>query len=97
MFTVEHGLCLAQEYEFRKGVTHESEQMILLSLDVFRDGLRHGRGLMPGIPNKFELTFNCSGFDTGDIYEDYRMAMRSKWNTDKRPPKWPFRGPPDWR
>jgi Pyrimidine dimer DNA glycosylase len=94
---VEHGLALSQEFEHRFGKVHASEEIIILSYRVMQDAVANGIGLMPGWPSPFVLSFNCSGFDTGDVFEDYRLCMRRKWETDSMPPKWSRRKPPEWR
>jgi hypothetical protein len=79
------------------GKVHASEEIIILSYRVMQDGVANGIGLTPGWPSPFVLSFNCSGFDTGDVFEDYRLCMKRKWETDSMPPKWSRRGAPSWR
>lgn len=97
---VEHGLALAQEFEHRFSKVHASEENILLCYRVVMDAVADNRGLTAGWQetcNELIFSFNCSGFDTGDLFEDYRLCMRRKWDTDSMPPKWSCRGAPSWR
>jgi Pyrimidine dimer DNA glycosylase len=94
---VEHGLALSQEFERRFGKIHASEETIILCYRVMQGAVAGGVGLTPGWPTAFSLSFNCSGFNTGDVFEDYRMCMKRKWDTDSTPPKWSRRGAPSWR
>lgn len=94
---VEHGFALSQEFEHRFGNVHASEAIITSAYHQMMDAVASGRGLTPGWRTDLVLSFNCSGFDTGDVFEDYRLCMRRKWQTDKMPPKWSRRGSPAWR
>lgn len=85
---VEHGLELSREYSnrFGRGKTHASEEVIL---KCFKAAY-----LLP--VGALELCFNCSGYDTGDLFEDYKQCLRDKWRLD-RSPKWTGRKSPIWR
>lgn len=40
---------------------------------------------------------NCSGFDSGDVNQDYRECLNNKWHNDIRRPKWANSCPPAWK
>lgn len=47
---------------------------------------------------KDQFTFNCSNTypSTGDVFEDYKVCLRSKWDNDNRQPTWSKRNQPEW-
>ena len=85
LWLVEHGAELAKEYEHRYLRKHDSEQVIL---NAFRY-----RDYIPGGSLAFD--FNCSGYDTGDVYHDYRLCLARKWGSD-RSPTWTARSVPSF-
>lgn len=93
---VEHGLALSQEFERRFCKVHASEEIIMLCYRSMCDAVE-GKGLTSGWDGPLDFSFNCSGFNTGDLFEDYRLCMRRKWDTDTVQPTWYCRGAPSWR
>ena len=94
---VEHGLCLAAEFDRRFGHAHKSEQIIILCHRVLNCAasidLEYTKGWARG---PLTFSFNCSGYDTGDIYRDYQLRMCEKWDSDIRRPQWKRRQRPHW-
>jgi hypothetical protein len=93
---VEHGLELANEYEFRTDHrrNHKSEPVVRLCADLAE--------AIPAGPLVFD--FNSSGFDTGDVFFDYRLCMTHKWRyldgfktPRSRKPVWTYRGAPAFK
>ena len=96
----EHGLALGKEFEYRFGHVHASEDMLVLAYKTLLSGVENGVGLTPGWQeacNSLVFSFNCSGFDTGCVFNDYRLCMLRKWENDKPPAKWSRRKQPKWR
>lgn len=96
---VEHGLALAAEFQHRFRSRHASEAVILRAYDEMRDAVHHSRGLTADWEkscNTLTFSFNCSGFNTGDIHTDYQLCMTKKWKNDVRTPAWTKRGKPSW-
>jgi hypothetical protein len=94
---VEHGLALSAEFEFRFRKVHASEAIIKSAYQQMMEAHYEGDGLTNGWRTDLVFSFNCSGFNTGDVFEDYRECMRRKWATDKIRLKWSHRGQPAWR
>lgn len=84
---VEHGLELAAEFEKRFYHVHASEE-IIKKAHSYRDNF-HDKAVV--------FDFNCSGFNSGDVFEDYKNCLRSKWASDTRSPQWYGRPCPEWR
>lgn len=85
---IEHGLWLADQYSKRYSRTHSC-------YDLIKESFKH-RGLFDGqVPLVF--SFNSSGFDTGDVFTDYKMCLVHKWkNLDSRKPTWTGEGRPSF-
>jgi hypothetical protein len=85
---IEHGLYLNEEVIARYGEDHESVYLVEMAA-------RH----RDKFPDNSELVFdfNSSGFDTGDVFHDYKLCLVNKWkNIDEKPPKWSYRGRPSF-
>jgi hypothetical protein len=94
-----HGWALAREYHNRYGKTHASEAVIQAAWDGvlnLLDPKPRPYRLTKFFEGPFELSFNCSGFNSGDLYEDYKNCLRAKWDADTNP-TWTKRGQPEWR
>lgn len=87
------GVALCNEYEFRYERRHKSKDVIQLAFN-------HLVTLGDRFPQEADgvvFDFNSSGFDTGDVHEDYKLCLINKWDhLDTRRPAWKFRGRPDW-
>lgn len=89
IWVLEHGLELAREYSNRfGGKIHASEAVLIDCAKYVKDVPLANQGVNVG--------FNCSGYDTGDLFEDYKQCLRDKWKLD-RSPKWTGRRSPIWR
>lgn len=85
---VEHGLWLVDEHVFRFGSSHKS-------LAVIEEAFKH-RNLFPNT-GPLEFTFNSSGYDTGNVFDDYKRCLVHKWKyTDVRKSTWKYRGRPSF-
>lgn len=93
LWLYDHGVALCNEYQFRYERRHRSLDVIELAFEhvkTFGD-------MFPGTQSSVEFTFNSSGFDTGDVFEDYRLCLVRKWLTlDSRRPRWTYRNKPVW-
>ena len=98
LWLLEHGIDLCREYVYRfpnkgkqhkcLGVLYHAFYLMKTKPDVLNEGF---------YDNPFSVTFNCSGFNTGDVYEDYKMCMNHKWLLDKQPPRWSSKSAPPWK
>lgn len=93
---IEHGLELCEEYEFRY-----DRRRIHASKAVITEAYQH-RHLFDQRPPAFD--FNCSGFDTGNLFVDYQMCLVNKWryvdgfvSKHSKKPKWTYREAPAFR
>lgn len=77
---------LVEERQIRTGKNHKSYEIF--------NTLCGGTKLMPQGP----LTpfANCSMFKNTNVLEAYKLTLITKWNNDKRPPKWTKRDKPNW-
>ena len=83
---IEHGLHLCEEYSIRYGDTHAS-------LEVIERAAKHRTMFNNDDPLVF--SFNSSGYDTGDVFHDYKLCLVNKWkNLDKKKPNWGYTGRP---
>ena len=51
---------------------------------------------LPSVLPLPSFSFNCSGFNSGNVFDDYKQCLLQKWNNDKAPPSWGRRGAPTW-
>jgi len=87
------GKALCAEYEFRYERRHKSLDIIELA---YQHVITYG-DLFPETAESVVFDFNSSGFDTGDVHEDYKLCLINKWDhLDTRRPAWKFRGRPEW-
>lgn len=94
---VEHGLHLAAEFDRRFGHSHMSEDMIILCHRVLNDAASANLGYTKDWSRgPLDFSFNCSGYNTGDVFADYKLRMIDKWNNDIRRPQWKRRPKPHW-
>jgi Pyrimidine dimer DNA glycosylase len=96
LWLTEHGIYLSEEFAIRFGHEHSCEDMINACFQSLRQAVREGIGYTVGWKTEFDLSFNCSGYRTGDLYIDYQHCMANKWDTDKKRPKWSARRRPSW-
>lgn len=75
---VEHGLWLADEYKRRYKRDHAS-------LPVIHRAFVH-RNVFDNEPLVFN--FNSSGYNTGDVFHDYKLCLVNKWKNKDRRPQW---------
>jgi hypothetical protein len=84
---VEHGVALCDEYTNRFGKVHASLFIIEQAakvVDLFPEG-------------KLDFSFNCSGYETGCVFRDYKFCLVNKWkNLDVRPATWTKSNPPSF-
>lgn len=94
-FLAELGLELSEEYSHRWGPRHKSHRVIedCVTLMFSKPSF-----YKPFYTREFSLNFNCSGYDTGSIYKDYRLCLIDKWKKQEKKGslKWTDRKPPDW-
>lgn len=90
---IDHGFSLCLEYSIRFGKTHGSMRVIMAI-----------SGMFPPCQFPKGMTFQNSArnasldFDYSDlpVHEAYQAYLRARWRTDKVPPKWTNRQPPEW-
>lgn len=78
MTTSDHFLWLSVEYYHRYKKVHSSTKSLLPILNNPKLKLL--------FPDTYFPPANCSSFNTGNIYNDYRLCLIDKWL--KYPPKW---------
>lgn len=88
----EHGYHLAQEFKHRFSYEHASLEAIRLCYSFIVRGPCNDPSFYR---NDLDFNFNCSGYDTGDLTEDYKLCMSDKWVNDENP-RWTNRGKPLW-
>jgi hypothetical protein len=102
LWLVEHGLELCEEYEFRydRRRVHASKAAIIEAY-AFRDRIVDGPLVLGSVDRG---GFNSSGFDTGDVFPDYRLCLVNKWRyldgfktPRSRKPVWTYRGAPPFK
>lgn len=93
LWLIEHGMYLCNEYEHRFGDVHASKEVILKAYQY-----RHLFSVKTP-----EFSFNCSGFDTGDVFFDYKLCLVHKWHhldgfvsARSKKPKWTRRNRPNF-
>jgi hypothetical protein len=96
LYLVEYGFELCREYTHRFNRVHMSEAVIELACRSMMSAVKNGTDLAKGWPKAFTLSFNSSGFETGNLIDDYRSCMNAKWHSDSKP-RWTRRGSPPWR
>ncbi len=92
LWLIEHGLELCLEYEFRyQNKVHKSKGVMY---EAFNQS-----GHIPAGGLTFD--FNSSGFNTGDVFHDYKLCLVNKWryidgfvSPRSRKPVWSIRGAP---
>lgn len=91
---VDHGFSLCLEFSLRFKKVHSSMQVIMAVSRLFPEPIDH-----LGITFQNSARNKTLDLDFSDlpVHEAYRAYLNARWNTDKTPPKWTTRQPPEWR
>lgn len=93
LWATEHAYELGREYHSRFYRHPDDPHKCLDIIDRAYGQFQSDKTLLPDGDLIFD--FNCSDYDTGDVFYDYKLCMQAKWDTDSKP-RWTNRGKPDW-
>ena len=93
---VEHGLALCLEYSLRFNKTHKSLQIVMAISTLLPDQSEYEYDSL-SFQNSARNAHLGLDFTYITPHEAYQTYLNARWLSDKKPPRWTNRQPPEWR